>query len=137
MLKTLATLLVMQTAGEIGSLALALPIPGPVLGMMLLLGWLAVRRPAADELRPTASELLRHLSLLFVPAGVGVMLHARRLLDEGWAIGIALVASTALALVATALTVDRVRRWIGEPEAAAGAGDGAGAAGGDGSGGAR
>jgi holin-like protein len=116
MLKALAMLLVFQTAGEAGSYALSLPVPGPVMGMALLLGWLALRPSQVDDMRPTSSELLRHLSLLFVPAGVGVMLHAQRLADEGWAILIALVVSTVLALIVTAYTVDRMRRWLGDPD---------------------
>ena len=66
---------------------------------------IAARRALLDALRPTTTTLLQHLSLLFVPAGVGVMVHGRRLADEGVAIVVALVLSTVLALAATALTV--------------------------------
>ena len=64
--------------------------------------------PAAAEpagLAVAADGLLKHLSLLFVPAGVGVMLHASRLADEWLAIAVALVASTVAAIAATALTM--------------------------------
>ena len=76
MLEALATLLVFQTIGQVLSYLLRLPIPGPVLGMVLLLVVLMVRPAAVTTLRPTSLELLKHLSLLFVPAGVGV--HAAR-----------------------------------------------------------
>jgi holin-like protein len=113
LIRTLATLLVFQAIGEAASFALGLPIPGPVIGMALLLGWLAVRKErAAEPLRPTAIELLRHLSLLFVPAGVGVMLHVARLADEWLPIAVALLASTALAVAVTALVIDATRRWM-------------------------
>ena len=108
MLQTLATLLVFQAIGEVLSYGLTLPIPGPVLGMALLLGYLLLDTNAAQRMRPTSLELLKHLSLLFVPAGVGVMLHASRLADEGLAVGIALIASTLLAIAATALVI----RWL-------------------------
>ena len=107
MLQALATLLVFQTIGEVLSYALSLPIPGPVLGMALLLGFLLVHEPAVEALRPTCVELLKHLSLLFVPAGVGVMLHVARIADEWLSIVVALVASTALAIVVTAFVI----RW--------------------------
>jgi holin-like protein len=111
MLQALATLLVFQTIGEVLTYALALPIPGPVLGMALLLGFLLVDERALDALRPTCVELLKHLSLLFVPAGVGVMLHATRIADEWVPIVIALVASTALAIVVTALVIQWASRF--------------------------
>jgi holin-like protein len=115
MLKALATLLVFQTIGETASFGLGLPIPGPVIGMALLFGWLVLRPAAADGLRPVTGELLRHLSLLFVPAGVGIMLHKDRFADEGWAILVAVVASTVLTLVVTAVTIDRVARRLQPP----------------------
>jgi holin-like protein len=113
---TLATLLVFQAVGEVLSFALGLPVPGPVIGMALLLGYLWLRPAAVEPLRPTSVELLRHLSLLFVPAGVGIMVHVARLAHEWLPIVVALVASTALAIVVTAFVVDRARRWL-EPDA--------------------
>jgi holin-like protein len=105
MLEALATLLVFQTIGEVLSWALTLPVPGPVLGMALLLAALMARPRWLTVLRPTSLELLRHLSLLFVPAGVGVMLHATRIAQEWLPIVVALVVSTALAIVVTAVVV--------------------------------
>jgi holin-like protein len=112
MLGALATLLVFQTIGEVLSWLLRLPVPGPVIGMALLLGWLRFRPAAYAELRETGVGLLKHLSLLFVPAGVGVMLHASRLADEWLPIGAALLLSTALAIVVTALVIEASRRWL-------------------------
>jgi holin-like protein len=112
MLQALATLLVFQTVGEVSSYALALPIPGPVLGMALLLAYLLVNEKAVAALRPTCVELLKHLSLLFVPAGVGVMLHVARIASEWLPILVALLASTALAIVVTALVIEWTSRWL-------------------------
>ena len=117
MLQALATLLVFQTIGEVLSYALALPIPGPVLGMALLLAYLLLNVRAVDALRPTCVELLKHLSLLFVPAGVGVMLHVARIVDEWVPIVIALLASTALAIAVTALVIHWTSRWLGDGNA--------------------
>jgi holin-like protein len=114
MLQALATLLVFQTAGEVLTYALALPIPGPVLGMALLLAFLLVNESAVAALRPTCVELLKHLSLLFVPAGVGVMLHVARIASEWLPILVALLASTALAIVVTALVIQWTSRWLAQ-----------------------
>ncbi|MGA2549009.1 MAG: CidA/LrgA family protein [Burkholderiaceae bacterium] len=111
MLRTLTTLLVFQFAGESVSYALKLPIPGPVIGMLLLFGYLLIRRGEAERLKSTAQELLRHLSLLFVPAGVGVMLYADRVRQEWLPIVVSVIASTAATLIVTAVTADRVERY--------------------------
>ena len=107
MLEALATLLVFQVIGEVLSYMLGLPVPGPVMGMALLLGLLLLRPTTIDRLRPTSLELLKHLSLLFVPAGVGVMLHVARIGKEWLPIVVSLLVSTALAIAVTALVV----RW--------------------------
>ncbi len=117
MLAALATLLVFQTIGEVLSFALKLPVPGPVIGMALLVLWLRVRPQTYARLRETSVGLLKHLSLLFVPAGVGVMLHAARLADEWLPIAAALVLSTALAIAVTALVIDATRRLMGTADA--------------------
>ncbi len=105
MLEALATLLVFQTIGEVLSYLLRLPIPGPVLGMVLLLVCPDGAPRCGRPLRPTSLELLKHLSLLFVPAGVGVMLHAARIGQEWLPIVVSLLVSTALAIAVTALVV--------------------------------
>ena len=106
-LRGFAWLLALQTLGELLSRALRLPFPGPVVGMLLLL--LALALPAVREpVSQCADFLLSHLSLLFVPAGVGVMQHFDRVTGEWLPIAVALVFSTVLALAATAL----VMRWL-------------------------
>ena len=104
MIDALALLLGYQLVGETLSYGLGLPIPGPVIGMALLLATLAVRPSLLPRVKATGTTLLSHLSLLFVPAGVGVMVHFARLADEGVAIIAAVVGSTLLAIVATAAT---------------------------------
>jgi holin-like protein len=108
MLYTFATLLVFQTLGESLSYAFSLPIPGPVIGMLLLFCYLVIKSDAAAKLAPTAVEFLKHLSLLFIPAGVGIMVHAQRVAAEWIPITAALAVSTVVSLVVTAL----VLRWL-------------------------
>jgi holin-like protein len=111
-LNAITLLLVLQLAGEIISQSLALPVPGPVIGMLLLFIVLLARSRLAAQVRETAQNLLQHLSLLFVPAGVGVMLHVRRVTDEWAAILLALVISTVLTIVVTALSIQLIARLL-------------------------
>ena len=104
MIEALAILLVYQLIGESLTFAFGLPIPGPVIGLALLLATLALRPALLPRIKQTGTTLLSHLSLLFVPAGVGVMVHFARLSEEGVAIVAAVVGSTLLAIVATAAT---------------------------------
>lgn len=105
MIPALSLLLVFQLIGETLVRTLAAPVPGPVVGMALLLLTLVVRPTLLAAIKPTTQTLLQHLSLLFVPAGVGVMLHLQRLGDEALAIGVALVLSTLVGLASAALTM--------------------------------
>lgn len=105
MIAALTLLLIFQLAGEAIALFFALPVPGPVIGMALLFAALAWRKGPSTELRTTAQNLLQHLSLLFVPAGVGVMLHFQRMADEWLPIVVALFASTFITIAVTALVL--------------------------------
>lgn len=105
MLPAITLLLLFQLAGEAIALFLALPIPGPVIGMGLLFATLILRGGAPNELRSTAQNLLQHLSLLFVPAGVGVMLHIERITEEWLPILVALAISTFAAIAVTGLAL--------------------------------
>mgnify|MGYP001339385868 CR=1 FL=1 len=94
-------LLACQLVGEVVVRMLGLPLPGPVLGMVILFCGLVVRGQVPGELSAVADGLLQNLSLLFVPAGVGVMLHARLLADNWLALSVALLASAAITIVVT------------------------------------
>ena len=102
MLQAFIILLVFQLVGEIISYSLKLAVPGPVIGMVLLFIWLAVDDRLLRVIQGLTSAILKHFSLLFVPAGVGVMVHAKRIGGEWFAIGVALLVSTVLAIATTA-----------------------------------
>ncbi len=116
MLRTLTTLFVFQFAGEVLSFGLHAPIPGPVFGMALLFIFLILRPGEVEHLRETAQTLLRHFSLLFVPAGVGVMLYVDTVKREWFPIVVSLLASTILTIIVTGLTVRAVHRWLNRNE---------------------
>ncbi len=103
-------LLLFQCAGEALARVLGLPVPGPVVGMALLFGALRLRPRVPESVGVAADGLARHLSLLFVPAGVGVMLYLSRLAEEWLPIVAALTISTVLAIAAAALTFARLSR---------------------------
>jgi len=110
MLGAFTLLLVFQLVGEVLVLLTGLPVPGPVVGMLLLFVSLAVRGSAPQWLRDSCQGLLAHLSLLFVPAGVGVLLHFERLGAEWLPIAVALVASTVITIGVTALAMRALQK---------------------------
>jgi putative effector of murein hydrolase LrgA (UPF0299 family) len=116
MIVHLATLLAFQLAGETLSRGLGLIIPGPVIGMVLLLGFFIAMPKAAAAIQPTAQGLLSHLSLLFVPAGVGIVAHLDKLGADGGPILLALLISTALSIAVGALVFVGLARLVGAKE---------------------
>lgn len=108
-MRGLAWLLALQSAGELLARGLHLPFPGPVVGMVLLilaLQWRLVREPVAE----CADFLLGHLSLLFIPVGVGVMTHITLLTQYGGRMLLVLVVSTWIGLAVTAVTLHALNR---------------------------
>lgn len=113
-LRGLAILLLLQACGEALVRGLKLPFPGPVVGLVLLLAalqWRPVREPVAAM----ADILLTHLSLLFVPVGVGVITHLDLLTRFGVQLLVAIVVSTLVGMAVTASVLARLLR-SGAPE---------------------
>jgi holin-like protein len=113
MLPAITTLLLFQLGGEALTRGLALGVPGPVLGMAGLALALAASRDLRDAVAPTANGLLRHLSLLFVPAAVGVVQQLPVIAAEFVPILAALLVSTSLTIAVTALVFRSVARALG------------------------
>ena len=113
MIASLSLILLCQLAGEVIVRGLALPMPGPVVGLLLLLllllardrfGVLARGPLRQDGVENASRGLLAHLSLLFVPAGVGVMQKLDVVADHGIAIAAVLAISVVLTLLVTVAT---------------------------------
>jgi len=103
----LALLLLLQAAGEGLTHAFALPFPGPVVGLVLLLlalNWSWIREPVAA----VAELLLANLSLLFVPVGVGVITHLQLVSRYGLQLLVVIVLSTWIGMAVTALVLRRL-----------------------------
>ncbi len=116
MIPALTLLFLCQLAGEALTRASGAPFPGPVLGMGLFFLGLLVAGRSAAPLDAVTDALLKNLSLLFVPAAVGVIQQIGPIAANAPAIVAALVGSTILTLVVTVLTfvgVSRLRRGRG------------------------
>ena len=110
MLAGLTILLLFQCVGEVIVHGLKLPFPGPVLGLLLLMLFLVIRdRELPADLHSAGHGILRHLSLLFLPAGVGVMLYYRTLAGSLLPLFVIVIVSIAV----TALVV----RWLARKRA--------------------
>lgn len=112
-LQGLAIVLTLQSVGEALSRWLQLPYPGPVIGMVLLV---ALRWPAVQQrVQTVARFLLGHLSLLFVPVGVGVVTQLGLVAEHGLRLLVVIVASTWIGLAVTALVLRRLMRHTPTP----------------------
>jgi len=103
-----ALLLVLQLIGEVVVQGLGLPVPGPLVGMLLLFAGLLMRGRLPDGLRDAANALLRHLMLLFIPAVTGVMMYFDRIAREWLPFMAACILGAALTIAVTALML----RWM-------------------------
>jgi putative effector of murein hydrolase LrgA (UPF0299 family) len=110
MIEALSILLSCQLIGDIVAQMMSPSVPGPVIGMMLLFAALVWRGGVPEELGHTANGLLRNFSLLFVPAGVGVMANLELLRAEWLPIMVSIIGSTLIAMTVTALLMNRLDR---------------------------
>lgn len=111
MLAWLTLILTCQLIGELAVTALGVPFPGPVLGMVLLFLFLLVRGGVPDGLAQVGDTLLSNLSLLFVPAGVGVMVHFALLADDWLALSAAIIGSSLITIAVTATAMVWLKRF--------------------------
>ncbi|GAB2970878.1 CidA/LrgA family protein [Nocardioides montaniterrae] len=115
MIAGLAWLVGFQLAGSFISESLDLPVPGQVIGMLLCFGWLRLRRTPDDAaIVRTSTALLGHLQLLFVPAGVGVVVYVRTIGDHALPIALAMAVSWFLGLVVVGWTAVLLERLLGK-----------------------
>ena len=99
MLRDLLVLMIFQLAGEALVAALGSSFPGPLCGMLLLLGFLFWTGGPSEGMSRTSGALIDHLGLLFVPAGTAIAGFGALLLRDGLAIAASLTVSTGLAIL--------------------------------------
>lgn len=108
----LVQILLFQSIGELVSKFLLPTLPGPVIGLVLLVLWLVLRKGIHAELAMVADGFSQYLGLLFVPAAVGVVLFLPQLKANAWAIIGALVGSVILTIASSAL----IARFLSKKE---------------------
>jgi holin-like protein len=110
MLDGLLILLAFQFAGDLLVRTLGLPLPGPVLGMVLLLAALTTRATVLQRIAPAANLLIGNLTLLFFPIGIGIVLEWDRYSEHGVALLVSIVGGTLVALVLVTLLLKLLLR---------------------------
>ena len=113
LLRGFTLLLGLQLLGEALVRLFAPSVPGPVAGLVLLLLGLLLWRPLERHVAPATDTLLAHLSLLFVPAGVGVVVHLGRLEGAVGGVVATLLGSTVIGLAVTSLVLQTLLRRAG------------------------
>ena len=108
----LVQILLFQSLGELVSKFLLPMLPGPVIGLVLLVIWLVLRKGINTELAMVADGFSQYLGLLFVPAAVGVVLFLPQLKANALAIISALIGSVILTIACSAL----VARFLSRKE---------------------
>lgn len=111
MLPGLVVLLLCQLVGEVVVRLTGLPLPGAIVGLLFFLVVLRVRRPEEGSgLVRAPSVLLTHLQLLFVPAGVGVVVWLSTLRDNALPVAGGLWVSWLAGLLVTGYAVAGLMR---------------------------
>lgn len=115
MITGLTWLLACQLVGEVVVRLLDVPVPGPVVGMLVLFVLLRVRDVGDDTNVVRAGQgLLRHLQLFFIPAGVGVVAYLATLRDNALPLAVAVVGSWLLGLAVVGWATVLLERWLPE-----------------------
>jgi holin-like protein len=108
-IRGLLILLLCQFAGECIAHFSGVPVPGAVIGMLLLFVGLIIRRGVPEELEQSAQAILKPLTLYFVPASVGVITMGPLLAQEGIRIGMVMILSTILPMLVCGYGLDK---WL-------------------------
>ncbi|WP_250657337.1 CidA/LrgA family protein [Alkalimarinus coralli] len=103
MLPSLTLIILFQLAGTFVQQHFNSPIPGAVIGMILFFLYLCLAGGSNEKLQETGSRLLKHLPLLFIPAGVGILVYTEELRTQGIAIVASLTLGSLIAFVITLL----------------------------------
>ena len=103
-------LVALNIAGEYLASWMHLPLPGNLVGMLILLALLSTRVVRVEWFAASAAIFTRHLAFFFVPIAVGLMAYGTLLRTEGAAILATLIASAVVGIMVTGGTVSRLLR---------------------------
>ena len=120
LLRGLTWLVVFQLLGTVLNVLFLHMLPGPIIGLVLLLAYLIWQGEVAESISVASGSLLRYLPLLLVPAAVGVMVYAKAIAADFWAVGGSLVLSVLLSMLFAGWLmqklIDRQQRKRGEAD---------------------
>ena len=124
MLNSIFLILFFQLVGEFIQKFLEISIPGPVIGLLLLLLILLFSKKSYYKipvnfqinLINSAESLLNYLPLLFIPVGVGVVMHLSLLEDNLVPVMLVLIIGTLLTLAVTAFVMDRLLKEVNKDD---------------------
>lgn len=112
MLKGLTVLVLLQLLGSVLNMAFLPMLPGPIIGMLLLLGWLLVRGGISEPVDQAANGLLQYLPMLLVVPAVGIMTSGGVLWNDLPAIATALVLSLVVTVPLCGWLMQRMIRRV-------------------------
>ncbi|KIL99943.1 Antiholin-like protein LrgA [Paramagnetospirillum magnetotacticum MS-1] len=110
MLPYITVLLLCQLAGEVLVRLSGWPLPGPVVGMVLLFTGLVIRGRIPSGLDLAVKAILSNFALLFIPASVGVMVHLKLIAEEALPIAAAVLGSTFATIVVSGLLMQALTK---------------------------
>lgn len=96
--------------GEFISSILSLPIPGNILGMIILLVLLCTKIIKLEQIETISNFLLDHLAFFFIPAGVGLMSSVGIIKDTWLKLIIVCVSTTIITIAITGLIVQFITK---------------------------
>ncbi|MEQ3725403.1 CidA/LrgA family protein [Alcanivorax sp.] len=108
MIDGLLILLLFQFFGEVIIRLTGIPLPASVVGMVLLLLALLLEAPFTQRVAPAAAGLIKHISLLIFPLGVGIVLQWHRYEEYALALGVAVVLGTILSMILVTLMLKKL-----------------------------
>lgn len=111
MIEGFMVLLLFQLMGEAVAHLAHWPVPGPIIGLMLLLAWAWLGGRLNESTVNVARGLMGNLGLMFVPVAAGILFQLHSLGASAWHVGWVVVVATAVTLVATATVFTWLSRW--------------------------
>lgn len=110
-MRALSILFLLQWCGATLTKVLHMPLPGSLVGMLLLLAWLMLRGSLSQELQQTGQVLLQNLMLLFIPFVAGIMVQIKQISAQWFPFLAACILGTAATLITTAWTLRWMLTW--------------------------
>lgn len=110
LIKQVATIVLFWLVGEVIVYFTALPVPGSILAMLLLIAALELKILKPSHIKEVANFLLNNMALFFIPAGVGLMNHFELLKDEWLSITTAIVLSALIVLTVVGLIMEKRKK---------------------------